>query len=58
MDDAKKMEDCQMECVEDAVADGRTRRSLGPRGADELLLCGAECAEDAEDEFDREVSSN
>ena len=47
-----------MECVEDAVADGRTRRSLGPSGADELLLCGAECAEDAEDEFDREVSTS
>ena len=45
-----------MECVEDAVADGMTRSSLGPRGADELLLCGAECAEEAEEEFEREVS--
>ena len=45
-----------MECVEDSVADGMTRSSLGPRGADELLLCGAECADEVENEFENEVS--
>ena len=54
MADAEKLEVCQVECYEDAVSNGTSQWE----DSYELLLCGAECAEDAKRGVEREVSSD
>lgn len=49
-----KVVECQNECVSTATTSGRSRSSIGPAGADSLLLCGAECAEDEAETYKKE----
>lgn len=55
VEDADDIEECQLDCIEEQVENGRSRNALGPNGVEALMLCGADCAEEAEDEFDREL---
>ena len=48
---------CQEGCVTTATTTGRSRSSIGPYGADDLLLCCADCADDQEKTYKKKSKS-